>query len=204
MDSTRAWLRAHGWRVSDVIIRNSVGCTGCDESTPPKEAVFAARRGDEVLNLEISLGNLQPPPPKPGVTNYDQTYASIDLTRANPAAVYPFGAAGVLLGVVFGWLTFGWASRRTEGRAPLLHAVTKLLFGIAIFLWCAPIVLAFPSTLTHHLREPHPSWHPMWEWLGQPALAPLFVVGTGAALLALAASALPRRREPATDVRSAA
>jgi hypothetical protein len=202
LNSTRAWLRVHGWRVSDVVIRNSVECTSCDESTLPKQALFAARRGDDVLNLEISLGNLQPPPPKPGLTTYDQTYASIDLTRANPSTVYPFGAAGVLLGTAFGWFTFGWASRRTDGRAPLLRAVTKVLFGVAIFLWCAPIALAFPATLTHHLNEPHPSWHPMWEWLGQPALAALFVAGTGAALLALAASALPRRSEPATDMRS--
>jgi MFS family permease len=138
------------------------------------------------------------------MTNNDEAYAYVELTRATPAAVYPFGAAGVLLGVVIGWLTFGWASRRTKGHALPQRAVIAVLFGVAIFLWCAPIVVAFPSTLTQQIHEPLPSWHPMWEWLGQPALAPLFVVGTGAALLALAASALPNRREPATDVQSAA
>jgi hypothetical protein len=204
VDSTRAWLRANGWWVSAVIIRNSVDCTNCDRSTLPKTALFAARRADDVLNLEISLADYRPRPPKPGVTNFDETYVHVELTRANPVAVYPFGAAGVLLGVVFGWLMFGWTSRRIEGRAPLLHLVTAVLFGVAVVMWCAPIVLASAQMLKHQLDEPHPSWHPMWEWLGQPALAPLFVVGTGAALLALAASVLPRRPEPATDVRSAA
>src|SRR5262249_52024146 len=100
VDSTRAWLRANGWRVSDVIIRNRVECTSCDESTLPKNAVFAARRGDDVLSLEISLGDPRPHPPKPGVTDYFQeTYAHVELTRAAPVAVYPFGAAGILLGV---------------------------------------------------------------------------------------------------------
>lgn len=204
VDSSRAWLQANGWWVSDVTVRNRVDCTSCDTSTLPKNAVFVARRGDDVLNLEISLGDYRPHAPKLGVTDFDETYAHVELTRANPAAVYPAGVAGVVLGVVLGWLMFGWASRRTDGRVPLLRAVTAVLYGVALFMWCAPMVLAFPQMLTHHLDEPHPSWHPMWEWLGQPALAPLFVIGTCAALLALAASALPRRRpQPATDMRSA-
>jgi hypothetical protein len=202
--STRAWLLANGWRVSDVILRNRMECTGCDESTLPRKAVFAARRGDDVVHLEISLGGRRPPPPKPGVTDFDESYAYVELTRASPAPVTPFGAAGVLPGVVFGWFTFGWVSRRTEGRSPPLRTATTVLFGVAIFLWCAPLVLAVPVTSAHHLSEPHLTWHPMWEWLGQPALAPLFVVGTGAALLAVAASALPHRREPATSPRPAA
>jgi hypothetical protein len=199
VDSTRAWLRANGWQVSDVSNSDSADCIDCDPSTLTRNAVFAARRGDDVLNLEISLGDHQSSPPKPGVTGNDETYVHIQLTRARPAAVYPFGATGVLLGVVSGWLVIGWASRRTEGRARPLRLVTAFLFGVAIFLWCAPVVLAFPLTLRQQLGEPRPSWPPMWEWLGQPTLAPLFVVGTGAALLALAASALPRRAEPATD-----
>jgi len=205
VDSTRAWLNANGWQVSDVDMRNSVDCASCDESTLPKKAVFSAWRGDDVVQLEISLGSRPPPPPKPGVTNYDQTYAFIELTRSSPAAVWPFGAAGVLLGTLCGWLTFGWVSRRTENRAPLLQMATTVLFGIALFTWCAPMIVALPFMLTHHTGEPHPSWHPMWEWLGQPALAPFFVAGTGAALIALAASAVPQRGpKSATDVEPAA
>jgi hypothetical protein len=73
VDSTRARLRANGWRVTDVITRNRVDCAGCDKSTLPKNAVFAARRGDDVLNAEISLGDPRPHPPKPGVTTFEDT-----------------------------------------------------------------------------------------------------------------------------------
>jgi hypothetical protein len=201
--STRAWLQANGWRVADVDIRNSVDCANasCDESTLPKKAVYTARRADDVLAFEVSLGDLRTLPPKPGVPDSNiQTYFFVELTRASPAAVFPSGAVGALLGMVFGWLTFGWASRRTEGRAG-----PTVLFGVAIFMWCAPMILSLPFTLAHHLNEPHLSWHPMWEWLGQPAFAPMFAIGAGAALFVLALSALPRRGpEPANQVRPAA
>ncbi|MFJ6151013.1 hypothetical protein [Micromonospora profundi] len=204
VESSRAWLRDNGWRVSDVITRNRVECTSCDESKLPRSAVFAAWRGDDVLNLDISLGSSLSPPPKPGVTDHsDETYVYAELTRAAPGAVKPFGVAGFLLGMVVAWLMFGWASRRTENRGRTLRVLTAVLFGLAAVTWWAPILLAGPSTLRHHTDEPHPSWHPMWEWLGQPALAPLFVVGAGAALLALTASALPRRHVPSTNVRPA-
>ncbi|MFD6564272.1 hypothetical protein [Micromonospora profundi] len=204
VESSRAWLRDNGWRVSDVTTRTTVECASCDESTLPRSAVFAAWRGDDVLDLDISLGSSLSAPPKPGVTGHsDETYASAELTRATPAAVKPFGIAGFLLGMVVAWLVFGWASRRTENRGRTLRVLTAVLFGLAAVTWWAPILLAGPSTLRHHMDEPHPSWHPLWEWLGQPALAPLFVVGTGAALLALTACALPRRHVPSTDVRPA-
>ena len=205
VDATRARLQANGWRVSDVITRNRVGCTGCDESTLPKSAVFAARRADDVLNFEISLGDARPRTPKPGVADDGiETYAYVELTRANPPAVYPFGVAGVLLGAVLGWLVFGWASRRLEGRGALLRASTMTLYIVAMFLWCVPLVLGPPFMLEHHLGEPHPAWHPMWEWLGLPGLVSLVAVGTAAALLVLGAAALPRRPEPATDATSPA
>lgn len=195
VDSTRAWLGANGWSVSDVAFRNRVDCanSSCDEATLPQSAVFVASRGDDVLSLEISLGDQRPPPSKPGVTGYDETYAYVELTRATPLAVYPVGVAGFALGVTLGWLLFGWASRRTEDSVALWHSAAKPLFFLSLFVWCLPIAFAFPSALKHHLDEPHPSWHPMWEWLGQPAVLPVFAFGTGAALLALGAAALPRR-----------
>jgi hypothetical protein len=45
----------------------------------------------------------------------------------------------------------------------------------------------------HHLDEPHPTWHPLWEWLGQPTDLPLFLAGTATALLGLTLAAAPRR-----------
>ena len=203
VDSTRAWLRAHGWRVSNVVVRNRVECAGCDESTLPKKAVFAARRGEDILRLEISMGDPRPRSPKPGVADTGDTYAEAELTRANPAAVLPLAAVGALLGVVLGWLVFGWASRRVEGRSLALRAVTMALFTVAIFMWYAPMALVVTTTLIYQSDEPFVSSRPVWEWLGQPDLAPLFVLGTGAALLILIACALPRRNEPATNVRPA-
>jgi hypothetical protein len=51
-----------------------------------------------------------------------------------------------------------------------------------------PAVLAGPAMLAHHLHEPHPVWHPLWEWLGQPALAIFVAAGTVSALLGPAMS----------------
>jgi hypothetical protein len=202
VDSTRAWLGANGWSVSDVAFRNRVECanSSCDEASLPQSAVFVASRGDDVLSLEISLGDQRPRPPKPGVMGYDETYAYVELTRAAPVAVYPVGVAGFALGAAPAWLLFGWASRRTEDSAALRQSAAKALFFLALFVWCLPIALVLPNALKHHLDGPHPSWHPMWEWLGQPALLPLFAFGTGAALLALGAAALPRRH-PVTDAK---
>jgi hypothetical protein len=202
VDSARAWLRAHGWRVSNVIVRNRAECTGCDESTLPKSAVFGARRGDDVIRMEISVGARQPPAPKPAVVYSGDTYAHVDLTRANPAGVVPFSAAGVLLGVAVGWLVFGWASRRLEGRSRLLRAITTILFAVAVTMWYLPMI-AMAFNASSLLSEPYGFARPVWEWLGQPALAPLFILGTGAASLILVTCATPRRRGSATDVRPA-
>ena len=49
-----------------------------------------------------------------------------------------------------------------------------------------------------HPREPHFSWHPLSEWLGQPVLSLPFVLGSLALALALALSALPRSHPAAT------
>jgi hypothetical protein len=163
VDSTRARLVADGWSVSDVTVRNSVECAtnACDPSTLPRKAVFVASRGDDVLNLEMSLGAQRSQPSKPGLSSPDDTYVYIELIRATPAAVYPFGAAGFVVGATLAWLLFGWASRRTDGGVTLPHAAVNALFGGALSMWCTPIVLGLPDALSHHRREPHPSWHPM-------------------------------------------
>jgi hypothetical protein len=171
LDATRARLLADGWHLT------RVQCTSCD---PPQYVTFTARRGDDVLSLEFALGDQG---------SLGGTYAHIDLTRATPPLAYPFGVLGVLLGVAFGWLAFGWASRRAWG----LRALTTTLYGIAVFAWYAPIALAFPVTVANQRDAGGAPWPPMWKWLGQPDLAVLFVLGTGAALVALALCALPRR-----------
>jgi hypothetical protein len=120
--------------------------------------------------------------------------------RATPLAVYPVGLTGGILGAMVAFLMFGWASRRTEGRH-LARSAVKMLLGSTLFFWWAPTLVSVPSVARHHLDEPHPSWHPMWEWLGQPTFSLLFLVGCGSALLGLALAALPHHgRAPLSTV----
>jgi hypothetical protein len=161
-------LESHGWTVY-MVRRDDWGTT------------IAARRGDTVLDFEQYNQTLA-----------DTTFVSAGFTRATPPAVIPSAlAAGLLTGVVT-FLVFAWASRRTEPRHPASGPV-KTLFGVTLFLWWAPTLFALPLMIKHHVDEPHPSWHPMWEWLGQPVFSLFFVCGAGCALLALALAALPRR-----------
>ncbi|MEV4756735.1 hypothetical protein AB0J86_16690 [Micromonospora sp. NPDC049559] len=184
-------LREHGWTVYPTTLRDMYGCVGppCDPAAIPTGATIVARRGDTTFTMEVNpayAGN-------PG-------YLGAVFQRATPVAVYPFGLVGGLLGAVVAFLVFGWASRRTEGRHPARVAVKPLL-GVVLFFWWVPTLWTLPLAAQHHLDEPHPSWHPMWEWLGQPTFSLLFLVGCGAALLGLALAALPRPdREPVGTV----
>ncbi|MEK8106946.1 hypothetical protein NKG94_20695 [Micromonospora sp. M12] len=97
---------------------------------------------------------------------------------------------GTLLGAVAGWLVFGWVSRRTERRRS--RGAVHGLVGAAVVLWWLPVLLSAPPLLSHHLGEPHPAWHPLWEWLGQPTASLLFLLGAVCALLALGLAAATR------------
>ena len=48
---------------------------------------------------------------------------------------------------------------------------------MAVLCWWGPALLAGPFTLTHHLGEPHPQLHPLWEWLGQPVFGKAALFG---------------------------
>ncbi|WP_406106662.1 hypothetical protein [Micromonospora globbae] len=178
----RRRLDETGWRTYPTHVRPDVTCRvdGCTPTGAVTEIV-TARRGDTALTLTVA--------PRPSI---DDTYVTVGLSRATPTAV-PFAAvAGGLLGAAAGWLLFGWVSRRTERPHPAAGTVT-VLYAATMLLWWAPVLLAAPSLFRHHLGEPHPVWHPLWEWLGQPALSLFFVVGAGCALCGLALAALPRR-----------
>ncbi|GAA2577660.1 hypothetical protein GCM10010399_04280 [Dactylosporangium fulvum] len=180
-------LRAHGWTVYPLTAHDAYGCSGppCDPATIPQYTTIVARRGDTVFTMEVH-------PPEDPVS----LRITAGFVRATPFAVYPFGLTGGILGAVVTFLLFGWASRRTEGRQPA-RTVVKILLGITLFFWWAPTLLAVPQEMQHHLEEPHPSWHPMWEWLGQPTFSLLFLIGCGSALLGLVLATLPRSdREP--------
>jgi hypothetical protein len=180
--TARQRLTGAGWRVYDPQVDSYTGCTDKLCGTPQliTNTELLARRGDTILTASISTQ-----------TSADGSYLSVELHRAPPPAVLPAGLLGGLLGAVAGWLLFGWASRRTEGR--WTNAPAKTLYVVTMVLWWLPVALAAPSLLQHHLGEPHPAWHPLWEWLGQPVASLLFVVGTGCAVLALGLAAAPRR-----------
>lgn len=171
-------LRAAGWQVYEPTSEVLQTCSDprCDPASQPVETVLVARRGDTVLRATFddprSFGS----------------YLGVELKRAAPPAVLPVAVLAGLIGGVLAWLVFAWTSRRTEDRRR-----APLLLGITLFLWWAPVLLATASLAPHHLDEPHPSWHPLWEWLGQPTLSLFFLVGLAAALILVATALTPRR-----------
>ncbi|MEV5633379.1 hypothetical protein [Micromonospora tulbaghiae] len=178
----RRRLDAAGWEQSEPVHSDAYDCIPdhprCDPATIPSDVTVNAARGDHILAVEITA----------------EGSMSLTLSRATPGAAYPAGLLGFALGAPGGWVLFGWASRRTEERRPLVQAPAKVLYGVAMVFWAAPILLSAPLMLTHHLSEPHPRWHVPWEWLGQPALSLPFLLGAVLLLLVLALAALPHRR----------
>ncbi|MEV4119833.1 hypothetical protein [Micromonospora sp. NPDC049645] len=179
----REHLTGAGWRVYDPQVSDRVSCADKFCATPQAvtDTALTARRGDTILNASVS-----------SQTAVDATYLSVEVHRAPPPLVVPAGVLGTLLGAAAGWVVFGWVSRRTEGRRR--RGVVNALVGVATVLWWLPVLLSVPSLLRHHLGEPHPAWHPFWEWLGQPTASLLFLVGAVCVLLALGLAAATRRR----------
>lgn len=173
--TAEARLREAGWHVYSRSVEAYDGCTDkmCAVTATITTTSVEARRGDTLFQLSVTDPRIDPEVP----------YLSVGLRRTTPPAVLPAGVAGGLLGAALGWLLFGWASRRTEGQV-----APRLCLAATLLLWWTPAVLAGPAMLVHHLHEPHPVWHPLWEWLGQPALAIFFAAGTVSALLGLAMS----------------
>ncbi|MGH3656919.1 MAG: hypothetical protein ACRDUA_09685 [Micromonosporaceae bacterium] len=165
----RERLRATGWTVEEPVTDGR------------GDTLLLAQRGDTTIHIELYSD-----------ADAESTYLAASLYRATPAAVYPAGMAGGLLGALFGWLLFGWASRRTENRHAAVRMITVILHGITLTAWYGPL-LGAPWLLHHHLDEPHLPWSPFWEWLGQPGLFPFLALGTVVALLGLAIAALPQR-----------
>jgi hypothetical protein len=187
LDLARQRLRDTGWRA----YRSMVSDT---------DTTLVARRGNTTLTIVVYF---EPTVyAAPTMLPADSIFLEASFQRATPPAVYPFAVLGGLVGAVAAFLLFGWASRRTTGRHPARPVVT-LLFGATMALWWAPTLFAVPLMVKHHVDEPHPSWHPMWEWLGQPAYSLFFVTGGGCLLLGLALAALPRSRTEAVPTAAA-
>lgn len=176
-------LQAAGWNYSQPVYSHAYDCIPddprCDPTSIPSNITVYAQRGDNILEVDI--------------TDYN-TLMYLAMTRATPWTAYPAGVLAFLLGVLGGWCLFGWASRRTERGHPVAQALAKFLFGFAMFLWWAPILLSAPLTLLSHLLVPQYRWPPLWEWLGQPTMSLPFLLGCAMLTLALGLAALPRRQ----------
>jgi hypothetical protein len=184
--SAEARMRAAGWRVYPSSTESYPGCGDktCSSSVTITRVTVPARRGDTDLRLSIT----EP------IVESDQPYLSVLLSRVPPPAVIPAGVAGGLLGAALGWLIFGWASRRSEKRVG-----PTLCLTITLLLWWLPTAQGAVVTLLQHLHEPHRTWPPLWEWLGQPSASLFFVAGLATALLGLALAA-PRPEEAAPAI----
>ncbi|MER7440138.1 hypothetical protein [Micromonospora avicenniae] len=177
-------LSETGWRTFPPHVEPDVTCRaggGCTPTGGPSNVSLVARRGDTALDIQW-LAN----------PSIDGTYLTVAVYRATPPVVLPAGVAGGLVGALLGGLVFAWASRRTRHPHPAANGVT-VLYAITMLFWWAPVLLAGSSMSRHHLDEPHPVWHPLWEWLGQPGLSLFFVLGAVCALFALALATVPRR-----------
>jgi hypothetical protein len=84
-------------------------------------------------------------------------------------------------------------TRYTRPASPAGSGNGHTLYPITMLLWWLLDLVTVPSVITHQLGEPHPQWRPLWEWLGQPALSPFFLVGCASALPGLALAASPSR-----------
>lgn len=175
---TRQHLGANGWRIYETVSRADRECvSACDPPVALTDTTLVASRGDTVFRMTLFAEGGPTP-----------TNAALEVQRAAPPAVVPAAVLAGLVGGVLAWLVFGWASRRTEYRPGV-----TILFGITMFLWWLPVLLATPSLIGHQRAEPHPDWHPLWEWLGQPTASLFFVIGAVCALIVLGCAAVPRR-----------
>ncbi|MEV6367033.1 hypothetical protein AB0L86_09090 [Micromonospora musae] len=186
LDRTRQRLLDTGWTVYPPMLHDTY-------------TTLAARRGSTTLTLDV---HFEPTVySEPTASAADSIFLMATIQRATPPAVYPIAILGGVAGAVVAFLLFSWASRRTDGQHLGRYSVTPL-FGFTMILWWAPTLFAVPLMAKHHLDEPHPSWHPMWEWLGQPTYSLPVVVGGGCALLSLTLAATSRPRPDLLSTRA--
>jgi uncharacterized membrane protein len=176
-------LRASGWRVYPPDVAQAVTChtKTCETPIATTYTSVTAERGDLVLGLWLN-----------SAAGPEETFISVSLQRKAPASVWPAGLTAGLISAVLAWLVFAWASRRSGGGHSVGVGVT-VCFALTMVCWWGPALLAIPSMITHQLGEPHPQWHPLWEWLGQPTFSQVCVVGAACALLGVALSLIPAR-----------
>lgn len=175
-----ARLRADGWQVSP----ESYACQG-SPCPAGRFTEFNARKGTTVLSYSATVvrpasGGLAVDP------SGDWISAGIGFYRTRPALVPPAETVGGILAAALAWLLFGWISRRTWRRHPLVQAPTYLLYAAFLVLWSIPaLALAFFTAVTHG----HPSPN-NWGTPADELFMVLIVPGTWPTLLGLVAGVL--------------
>ena len=173
LDTARQRLTDAGWQVTPTAHRTGgIGARG------GPDVELTATRGDTALRLVV--------PTAPAAAG---SFLTVELRRTTPPAVLPAAVVAGLAGALIGWFVFGWASRRGQSRPEV-----TILYWVTMWCWAGPALTAAPVLLVHHMRLPHPQWHPLWEWLGLPTASPLLLLGlvTASAALVRAALAGPR------------
>ncbi|GAA4219270.1 hypothetical protein [Actinocatenispora rupis] len=202
--AARARLRADGWTLGTLDVSDD----GFGEGPT---ATFSARRDGTVLTVSMDRVRYETLDGEKYWTpraNGPLLGAHVMFGREMPAVVpYGQGVAGVLAGA-FGWLVFGWFSRRTTARTPGERARTRIAYGaLVVSTLPAVVLLAEVTWYTVTTGTPDPPDPVYWG----PSASPIDAIGNyravldviGApALLALIVSALLRpRRAPAVDAR---
>lgn len=177
-------LRAAGWHFSEPVYTHAYDCIPndprCDPNSIPSNITVYAQRGDNLLEVDINADTMTP-------------VMSLVMDRATPWTAYPAGVLGLMVGALGGWFLFGWASRRAERAHSATQSLAKVMFGVAMFLWWAPILLLIPVLLVGQPPDLHYRWPPLWEWLGQPEASLPFLVGWALLILAGGLTQIPRR-----------
>ena len=145
-------LESAGWDVRERRLF-SAGVTSRGDAYGAR-ATLTAARGDWLMSVETDAGPVERDPAMPDAVN-------VVVHRLSPWPVRAATLAGILPGLVLGWLLTGWVSRRTErspdatGAAAVLALVPLLL--IAINLTTAATKLT--GEVWHGDTDAEPFWH---------------------------------------------
>ncbi|AEV83104.1 hypothetical protein ACWT_2085 [Actinoplanes sp. SE50] len=167
-------LAGAGWQIRDDVTAEQ------DDEQASWSAGFTATRDDLILNYSAYYVKDHP--------WYDSDgSAGFQLSRTTPPWPARFAVPAGLLAACAGWLLFGWASRRSEGRP----ARTR---GAVLLVWSAMLVVAASLYfICLWYTQPGPlEGRPLWTTLDQLSGAPTTLV-FGLGMLALVTAALPAR-----------
>ncbi|BCJ47547.1 hypothetical protein GCM10010168_19050 [Actinoplanes ianthinogenes] len=167
-------LAGAGWEIRDDISYEE------DHEQPSWSAEFSASRDGLILSYSAYYVKDHP--------WYDSDgSAGFQLSRTTPPWPARFAIPGGLLAACFGWLVFGWASRRSEGHP-------GRTVGAVALVWPAIVVVAVSLFfISQWYSQPEPlEGDSLWTTLDQLSQGPA-TLALGLGLLALAVAVLPGR-----------